>query len=285
MMGPTILFCGDCHGRFERLAPAASEVRARGGEVAGLILLGDVIDRARVPFADTLAELEASCGAPIWFIHGNHEVDDETNWRMLASAADRNIPGRIIELGGLRIAGLGGVFRGEIWHPRQSPVRRHANYEAFEASLHLRQGIAGRLAKHALQGRQGIPPAVAALTDRVRNGTLRRHLASIFPDDVDHLAAQDADILVTHEAPGGGLHPYGFDELVDLAQTMPVRWSFHGHQHDCLDAHYATQSGRVGFAAHGVGLRGVSALSVSACQVATVAPGELDATRHARVMP
>lgn len=282
MTRPTILFCGDCHGRFEHLAPAASEVRARGGDVAGLILLGDVIDRATVPFADTLAELEAACGAPIWFIHGNHEVDDETNWRMLVTAAERNISGRIVELGGLRIAGLGGVFRGEIWHPQQSSGARHANYAAFEEALHVRQGITGRLTKHARHGQQGIPPAVAALTDRVRNATLRRHLASIFPDDFDHLGAQDADVLVTHEAPGRGLHPYGFDALVDLAQAMRVRWSFHGHQHDCLDAHYAQKAASLGFAAHGVGLRGVSALVMSRGGVSCLIPGEFDHRRSGR---
>lgn len=278
----TILFCGDCHGRFGHLAPAAAAVRAQGHEVAGLILLGDVIDRATVPFAETLAALDAACGAPVWFIHGNHEVDDETNWRMLETAAARNFSGRVIELAGLRIAGLGGVFRGEIWHPQQSPLRHYASYAAFEAAMHVRQGIPGRLAKHARLGRDGVPPVVAAQTDRVRNGALRRHLASIFPDDFDTLAAQNADVLVTHEAPGGGLHPHGIDELVELARAMGVCWSFHGHQHDSLDAHYAAQRARVGFSVHGVGLRGVSALVVSEGSVVCRVMGELDDARRTR---
>ena len=81
-----------------------------------------------------------------------------------------------------------------------------------------------------------------------------KHKSSIFADRYDDLSRQRADILVTHEAPG--FHPHGFDALTLLAVGMGVKQSFHGHQHDRLD--YSAQAGARGFAAFGVGLRGIT---------------------------
>ncbi len=70
---------------------------------------------------------------------------------------------------------------------------------------------------------------------------------------MEQLATQQADILITHEAPGYLEH--GFATLDELARRMGVRTTVHGHQHDCIDssAHWAAQ----GFESYGVGLRGV----------------------------
>ncbi len=80
-----------------------------------------------------------------------------------------------------------------------------------------------------------------------------KHWFSIYPDEVEQLAAQQADILITHEAPG--YHPFGFKVLDTLARRMSVRMTVHGHQHDCIDssAHWEAQ----GFISYGVGMRGV----------------------------
>lgn len=44
----------------------------------------------------------------------------------------------------------------------------------------------------------------------------------------------------------------------ELARCLRVRQTFHGHHHDRLD--YRAEWPRLGFEAHGVGLRGITAL-------------------------
>ena len=73
---------------------------------------------------------------------------------------------------------------------------------------------------------------------------------------MEQLATLQADILITHEAPG--CHEHGFKALDSLARHMGLRMTVHGHQHDNIDssAHWDTQ----GFQSFGVGLRGVMAV-------------------------
>ena len=52
---------------------------------------------------------------------------------------------------------------------------------------------------------------------------------AIWPEDYDDLAGQQADILVTHEAPSS--HPAGRAALDALARSMGVRLIVHGHHH------------------------------------------------------
>jgi predicted phosphodiesterase len=82
-----------------------------------------------------------------------------------------------------------------------------------------------------------------------------RHWSSIYPDELEQLAEQQADILITHEAPG--YHEHGFAPLDELARRMGVRMTVHGHQHDNIDssARWAEQR----FESFGVGLRGLMA--------------------------
>ena len=72
---------------------------------------------------------------------------------------------------------------------------------------------------------------------------------------MEQLATLQADILITHEAPG--YHEHGFKALDTLARRMGVRMTVHGHQHYCINssARWAEQ----GFESYGVGLRGVMA--------------------------
>jgi hypothetical protein len=65
--------------------------------------------------------------------------------------------------------------------------------------------------------------------------------STIFGEVYDRLAAQDADVLVTHEAPAP--HPYGWPALNELARALGVCQVFHGHQHDRLD--YRAHWGRL----------------------------------------
>ncbi|KAF0225737.1 MAG: hypothetical protein FD176_184 [Rhodospirillaceae bacterium] len=74
---------------------------------------------------------------------------------------------------------------------------------------------------------------------------------SIWPEDYERLAQQQADILVTHEAPSN--HPHGFIEIDQLAEAMGAKLIVHGHHH--RDYQTALPSG---IRVIGVGLAGVA---------------------------
>lgn len=213
-----ILFCGDPHGNFAHIVNLTLAYRP-----AGVILLGDL--QARRPLEVELADILDL--TEVFFIHGNHDTDSEADYRNLfgLALADRNIHGRVVAIDGLRIAGLGGIFRGKIWMPPAKPV--HQSYEDYRrADQHGRR----RLSKMDLCQLQAAPEKLTDLQDLTVSGRKRKHASSIFPDIYETLAAQQADILVTHEAPGA--HPYGFVAIDDLARRMGVSKLFHGHHHD-----------------------------------------------------
>ena len=191
-----ILFAGDPHGRFRHILRAAAELNP-----SAVVLLGDL-----EPQRPLHEELEA-IAHKTWFIHGNHDTDSEADYDNLfeSSLAHRNLHGRVVEIGGFRVAGLGGVFRERIWAPPLEP--------AFLSGQ-------DRL--------KGIRPS-----ERWRGGIPLRHRSSIFPDEVDRLSRQRADVLVTHEAPGG--HPRGWKALDQLAGAMGAQVLVHGHLHQQID--------------------------------------------------
>lgn len=235
-----IWFCGDVHGDLRKLrrslAAATDKPRA-------LILLGD-LDPPE-PVGQWLAPL-ADEGTDVWFIHGNHETDSNLLYgnMFLSSGIERNLDGRVVEICGLRIAGLGGIFREQAWYPPGAP-----KFESYAAMAeHLLGQMPTRLRGESL-------PAQAVM-DVARSGRLRKHRSSIFPDVYHRLADTTADVLVVHEAPS--CHPYGFEAIDLLAQAMGVRWVLHGHHHDSLD--YSAHRERMGFSAIGVGFRGVTTL-------------------------
>jgi hypothetical protein len=113
----------------------------------------------------------------------------------------------VLEIDGVRIAGLGGTFRPRVWSPPSSP------------NLRYRRQLAGDLA--SLGPGYG-PKQRAALAHSLST-------AAIWPEDVDALASQKADVLVTHEAPSS--HPAGSAAIDELARTMGARMIVHGHHH------------------------------------------------------
>ncbi|MCK9687331.1 metallophosphoesterase family protein [Scleromatobacter humisilvae] len=249
--GP-ILFCGDPHGGVRGSLQYIIEA-ARDTQASAVILLGD-IEPAR-PLHEELGPILDR----VWWIPGNHDSDSDDVWRRVATPemAARNLHGRVVTLpdSGLRIAGLGGVFRESVWHP--SPASARGGVPAFRT----------RAAHAKATPRQ----------DRWEGGHHRKHCGSIYPDEVDHLAELRADVLVTHEAPG--YHPNGFDILDVLAQSLGVKVAVHGHQHDRLDS--STKWEAQGFKSFGVGLRGITAISVDGVDT-VVRPGELDEAREDR---
>lgn len=221
-MTDRIFFCGDVHGNFEFVTQTVLVHRP-----AAVVFLGDV--QAQRPLEQ---ELELILGlTDIWWIPGNHDTDSQADHDnlFLSALADRNLHGRVVEIAGVRIAGLGGVFLGQIWSPPEAP--EYESYAAFERSEANR-------------------PAVKAY----RSERAHKHRSTIFPDDYFNLVGQRADILVTHEAPS--CHPHGFEAIDELARSLRVQTAFHGHQHDRLD--YTPHRERMGFTAYGVGFCGIT---------------------------
>lgn len=214
-----IFFCGDLHGRFESLIHSILERRP-----AAVVLLGDVQPPRLLHHA--LSEVLGL--VDVWWIHGNHDTDSDTDYDNLFGSALANqcLHGRVVEIAGVRVAGLGGIFRRQIWAP-PGPA-------AFDSP----EQFMARCGKGNLW----------------RGGLPRRHRSSIFPSDYQLLASMQADFLVTHEAPS--CHPHGFMEIDQLARSLGVRAVFHGHHHDRLD--YRQYDDSLGFQTIGVGLRGIT---------------------------
>jgi len=241
-----VLYCGDPHGEFRHILKAAAKMPA-----APIVLLGDL-----EPARPLHAELE-SVRDRVWYIHGNHDTDSDGSWIRLwedNDLIDRNIDGRVVKLSnGIRLAGLGGVFRGEVWHPE-------LNVEPLFRNRHAHTRATPR-------------------QDRWREGVHRKHWSTIYPDELDAMADLRADVLVTHEAPS--YHRHGFEILDTLAQCMGVKVTVHGHHHDRLDS--SDRWDQQGFRSFGVGLCGITAIdAVGNAEV--IVPGRLDAQRDHRQM-
>lgn len=240
-----IYFLGDVHGNFDHLLPALQSDTPADGKPKTVIFLGDI--EAQKPFEAEIAPL-LDAGVGVWFIHGNHDTDSHQHWAYLLPSWQRNLHGRIVTIDGLRVAGLGGIFRGEVWYPPDAA--RHTSYAALEAS-------------------EKYLPRVKAY----RNERALKHASTIFPASYKALADQRADILVTHEAPS--CHPHGFEAINLLAQSMRVQALFHGHHHDCRD--YRAWDEPLGFKAYGVGFCGIMDMNGG-----KVLAGDFDEARHYR---
>ena len=218
-----IWFLGDVHGQFKFLVRA---LQAAPVPPRWLVFLGD-IDIDHKPFREILAPLhQAYPGIQVAFIHGNHDADTDVHWAMLHDCG-LAVPlhARVRNLDGVRVAGLGGVFQGRVWRPPGGRV------------LSSKDRAKGTNSTSASQWRGAQRPRPKL------NG-------AIYPDEFDALGAQNADILVTHEAPS--CHPHGFAALDDLARSLGVVRSFHGHHHDDRSEAYARVRPSLGFDARGV---------------------------------
>ena len=163
------------------------------------------------------------------WIFGNHDNDGGPEmWANLVEP-DRNprttqgaLHARVVEIAGVRIAGLGGTFRPRIWEPPDPP------------RVHRREQLPDDLA--------GLGPGwreehIAALIHSLG-------ATAIWPEDYEYLASQRADILVTHEAPRS--HPSGNAALDALARAMGASLIVHGHHHVILSRRRARRPARDG---------------------------------------
>ena len=245
-----IWFLGDVHGDTGHILPA---IKAAGASArpSALVFLGDI--EMDVPFSEFAKRIYASAGVQCWFIPGNHDTDHARFLDNLSDpdSAALNLHGRVVEIDGRRVAGLGGIFRQDIWHPdAESGEPSFLSHSEYEENLRSRSRGFGE----------------------IEENKLLKHRSTIFYEDYAEIYGQPADILVTHEAPG--CHPHGFSLIDDLARSMGAALAFHGHQHDRLD--YSRFFGDIGFKAYGVGLCGITD-----CSGAMVRPGKFDEARNA----
>jgi hypothetical protein len=195
---PPILFGGDPHRNFAPILRACSALSP-----GTLILLGDC--DCPEPLADILAPA-IRFGWEVRWILGNHDTE--------TAAAFDNLTGhpgdlglRAATVGGLRIAGLPGVFKPRVWDPKEGPASYRTRTD-FQAGLRPDEPWRG-----------GLPLF---------------HRDTVFPEDFDRLAALRCDVLVTHEAPSS--HPHGFAVIDGLAQACGARLIVHGHHHQSYEA-------------------------------------------------
>jgi predicted phosphodiesterase len=208
-----IVFIGDIHRQWHHVVRGLARL-PRPPALA--VLLGDM--ECHEPLDEVAAPL-LDAGIGVHWIWGNHDYDGGPEmWANLTAPArnprtrDGGLNARVIEIGGMRIAGLSGTFRRRVWEP---PFERR------------------------LQGRAELAEDVATLgadwTDKQRDAMAHALAAmAIWPEDFDTLLALRADILVTHEAPSS--HPQGFAMLDELARAMGAPLIIHGHHHVCYRA-------------------------------------------------
>jgi calcineurin-like phosphoesterase family protein len=270
-----ILFYGDVHGDLRHVLPTVKSEKP-----VAIILLGDI--QAQRPLEQELSDVMKL--TEVYFIHGNHDTDSKQDHDNLFNSqlADRNLHGRIIEIDGLRVAGLGGIFRSSIWWTNTEAEPAFMNYEEYAREgliaerwkLYRKNAKASMNADDWKQYQKNVAEGwVPDLPMPELEGKALTHKSTIFYEDWFNLNGQQADILVSHEAPS--CHPHGFTAIDQLAQSMKVKRSFHGHHHDCLD--YSQHEKKLGFKPHGVGLRGVTDLDGN-----VIRAGQLDEQRMSR---
>ncbi|MDZ4387816.1 MAG: metallophosphoesterase [Moraxellaceae bacterium] len=194
-MTPKLFFCGDPHGQFDHIIEAVE-----CHQPDAIILLGDI--QPKRPLDQELASIIDK--TQVWWIHGNHDTDSDKDFDNLfySGLSDRNLHGRVVDIAGVKVAGLGGIFRGHVWYP-DAPPRFHTPAQFL---------------------------ANCGKGNRWRGGLPRKHHSTIFPEDIYAFNEQRADILVTHEAPS--CNPHGFAVIDELAISLGVRCAFHGHLHE-----------------------------------------------------
>lgn len=220
-----ILFFGDTHGGFEHCLSIVECYKPKA-----IIFLGDL--QASAPLHLVLKDVVPL--TQIWWIHGNHDTDSYDYYTHLFDSplANYNLHGRVANIAGYNVAGLGGVFRGRIWDPQKEGWNYYAQQDYTEhLSPHL----------------------------RFRNGVSLKQRSSIFPETYMALRKQRCDIFVAHEAPS--CNRFGFFAMDRLTQAMGAKKYFHGHHHDTYD--YSAHFQRMGFEAFAVGFRGVTNLAGS----------------------
>jgi len=187
-----ILFAGDPHGCFANVISAVFKYKPKA-----IVLLGDY--NLEAPLEKYLEAIIGLC--EIYWIPGNHDFDSITEYENLyfSALSYNNLHLKVIEVAGLRIAGLGGIFLGRNWRPGEIPKWQDK--------------------QHWIKCKPSNVKKIPLHIDH-----------SIWHHEFMKMKAQiKADILVTHEAPS--CHRYGFMVLDELAEAIGAKHIFHGHHH------------------------------------------------------
>ncbi len=201
-MPAPIVIAGDPHGNFPPILRACA-----AQEPGHLILVGDC--ELRMPLRSALASLFA-LGWRVHWILGNRDTDSETTFDNLAGDfPEGDFGGKVIELGGLRIAGLAGVFKPRVWHPRADDPHERVEPPRFTTRAEFLASLPSK--------------------EHWRGGLPLWHRDTIFPEDFAALGRHRFDVLVSHEAPS--THRHGFAVIDRLAELGAARLIVHGHHH------------------------------------------------------
>ncbi|MEQ1559752.1 MAG: metallophosphoesterase [Methyloglobulus sp.] len=189
-----ILFAGDPHGNFKPLVAAVHQHKPKA-----VVLLGDYdLD---IPLEKSLENIIGL--TEIWWIAGNHDFETPAKHDNLfhSALAEQSLHLKVVEVAGLKIAGLGGIFLGRVWYPPKQP--KWSNKQEY----------------------------LNAQRPHIKHGDMPlKYQCAIWHDEFHALAQLKADILVTHEAPGS--HRHGFSVIGELASAMGAKHIFHGHLHE-----------------------------------------------------
>jgi len=192
----SILFVGDPHGEHQHICQAIKQCKP-----VSTVLVGDMC------YEQPIDHIFNACMQQhqLHWIHGNHDTDTQAWYDsiFMSAWAEQNMHGKVVQVAGLNIAGLGGVFRKKIWGGQA--MAKYPSRESWQA-MHKHKRFA---------------PVYAA--------SKRKHESSIWLEDYERLAEESADILVLHEAPTSDR--YGHQALDDLATRLGVRLIIHGHHH------------------------------------------------------
>lgn len=192
-----ILFYGDPHGAWEPLLRTFRDTKP-----SMVVILGDC--DLEMTLHAQIEEIWNSEAAIAW-IPGNHDTDHELLYDRLYYDEGQCIHGLRVQHRGVSLAGLGGIYKGRVWFPREG---------SEEPRFRTRQDYLSQV-RPGERWRGGLP-----LCQRV----------TIFPEDHAKLrAAGQTDILVCHEAPTS--HEHGFGAIDDLARDLRARLVIHGHHH------------------------------------------------------
>ena len=210
-----IMFYGDPHGVWWPLFDVVEHKKPDA-----IVILGDLVEPKRYPESvqvarDALNKL-LDAGIDVRLISGNHDTDTVAAHDLVFEEFGAHlIDGKVVELGRkkLRVAALGGVFRGRIWYPRG------VENGGETAKFHSASGLLAATPK----------------SERFRNRIPLKQHSTIFPETVRDLAQQKADILVCHEASSS--HDFGFPVIDQLAADLGAKLIVHGHHHQAYSAH------------------------------------------------
>jgi Icc-related predicted phosphoesterase len=235
----TIIF-GDNHCDFTAVEDAAREIDPASPPLC--VFVGDFgfadkddsnwepgTSRHGLPFRETRKPDEilrplTDLGCRILHVRGNHDFEDADQYgAVIGSKALRggNLHCRVVEIEGVRIAGLEGIFGGP-WLPKDDHVVSHTREHWLATNRSYKNGSYWR---HTLEKQWGVP-----------EGLQVGHRKYIFPEDADRLRTMEADVLVTHEAPLSPGCDKGFQVINDIASEIGAKAVIHGHIHEGYEA-------------------------------------------------